>query len=120
MVARALAHLSRLLLLLAVTVSLTATGFAHKSPNAQDQALAFALATGAGADDLCGDMPGGSPRAGHCIACQITGSANLPPLTRLLIDADLAFVASVITSRETRALARVLDPGHSPQGPPTA
>ncbi len=120
MVARALPFLSRLLLLLAVTVSLTATGFAHKLPDAQDQALAFALATGAGPDDLCGDMPGSSLHGGSCLACQIAASADLPPLTRLLIDADLAFVASVIAPRETRALARVLDPGHSPQGPPAA
>jgi len=120
MIARTLTHLARLLLLLAVTVSLTATGFAHRMPDAQDQALAVALAAGAGLDDLCGDIPGGSLHGGSCAACQITGSADLPAPVRLLIDMELAFVAKVTAPREARALARVLDPGHSPQGPPAA
>lgn len=120
MVARAFQVLHRLLLLVAVTVSLTATGFAHRMPDAQDQALALALASGAGLDDLCGDAPDGSPRDTHCLACQIAGSADLPPAAATLIDLELALVASVIAPREARASARVLDPAHSPQGPPSA
>lgn len=120
MVVRAFHALHRLLLLVAVTVSLAATGLAHKMPDAQDQALAFALANGAGLDDLCGDRPDGSGRDAHCLACRITASADLPAPVALPIALDLAFVAAVTAPREARAPARVLDPGHSPQGPPAA
>ncbi|MFN6924465.1 MAG: hypothetical protein ACK4P8_02345 [Tabrizicola sp.] len=120
MVAKVFHVLHRLLLLVAVTVSLTATGFAHKMPDAQDQALAFALANGVTPDDFCGGAPDGSSRDAHCLACQITGSADLPPAATALIDLELALVACVAAAREARITARILDPAHSPQGPPSA
>ncbi len=125
MSAKVLHFLQRALLLVALTVALIATGFAHRMPTAQDVAqdgaLAFALANGADASDFCGGVAGGD-RAGalHCPACQITASADLPPHAGRLVAAELAFHAQVIAPRVILARRGVLDPAHTPQGPPVA
>jgi len=59
-------------------------------------------------------------RDGHCPACQISATPGLPTPAPTLIDLELAFVLQVIAPRESRALARILDPARSPQGPPAA
>ena len=120
MLAQVLIRLTRLALLVALAVSLTATGFAHRAPDAQDQTLALAYAMGAGVDDFCGDGPDGHPRGADCLACQITCSADLPPALQAPVAADLVLLASVIAPRESRALTPPRDPGHSPQAPPAA
>jgi hypothetical protein len=121
MLANALFALHRLILLVALSVALVVTGFAHRMPASQDAALAFALANGASPADFCGDGPEGSGAHGSgCPACQIAGSADLPPATGKLLDVGFAVLARVIAPRESRAQARVLDPAHRPQGPPVA
>jgi hypothetical protein len=121
MLMTAFSTLHRALLLLALTVALTATGFAHRMPQADDEALAYALANGITLADLCaGDLDGDGHRDPHCMACQIAGTADLPPATTGFIDLELAFVARVIAPRESRAIARILDPAHTPQAPPVA
>jgi hypothetical protein len=119
MLAHALIRFHRLALLVALTVALVATGFAHHIPKPQDQALAFALAAGADPADFCGDLDDGGTGS-HCPACQLIGAVDLPPASLSLIDLELALVAGVIAPRESRALARILDPARSPQGPPVA
>lgn len=109
----------RLAITLALAVALIATGFAHRVPAPQDPALAFALANGATLADFCGDDPGTGAHGVDCLACQITGSA-VPPAPGPLVALELAFHAKVTAPRKTRALARILDPGHGPQGPPAA
>lgn len=47
--------LRRMALLVLVTVALVATGFAHRMPTPDSQALEIALANGLTAADLCGD-----------------------------------------------------------------
>jgi hypothetical protein len=121
MLVSALTSLHRALLLVALTVALTATAFAHRMPAADDEALAFAIANGVTLADLCaGDLDGDRQRDVHCMACQIAGSADLPPATPGLIDLELAFVAQLVAPRESRAVVAVLDPAHTPQGPPAA
>ena len=116
-----LARLHRLALLVALAVSLTATGFAHRAPSAQDQALVTALAMGAGVADFCGDMPKGHAKAGtDCLACQITGSADLPPFAAAPLPAGLVLLAALAPPAEAPAGPGPRDPGHSPQGPPAA
>jgi hypothetical protein len=118
MLVQAILSLHRTVLFAVLTVALVATGFAHHMPSAQDEALAFALANGA---DFCGDDPaGGGPRDAACKACQIAGSADVPPLAKSRIDLELAYGASVIFPREGRATGRVHDPANRPQGPPLA
>ena len=113
--------LHRVALLVALTVALVATGFAHRMPDVQDEALAFALQNGASPSDFCGENPLRSAHGGaECQACQIIGTADLPPLTGAQIDLELAFHAEVIAPREARALVRPTDPAHPPQGPPVA
>ena len=118
----AILRLHRAALLALVTLALVATGFAHRMPSAQDEGmLAFVLATGASLADICGDDPGGDTLGKvDCLACQITGAADLPPAALSLIDLNLAFHAAVIAPRETVALARAQGPAHRPQGPPVA
>jgi hypothetical protein len=121
MLVSAIFSLHRALLLIALTVALAATGFAHRMTAADDEALAFALANGATLADLCaGDLDGDGHRDPHCLACQIAGTADLPPATPGLIDLELDYVAQVVAPRESRAIARVLDPAHTPQAPPVA
>ncbi len=121
MLAHALMSLHRAVLLVVLAVALTATGFAHRMPSDQDAALAFALANGAGAADFCGDGPDGARSgSGHCAACQVAASADLPPLAGVVIDLELAFQADVIAPRDRLASRTIRDPGHSPQGPPVA
>lgn len=116
----AILRLHRAALFALVTLALVATGFAHRTPAPQDEALAFMLASGASLADICGDLPGDSHASADCLACQITGSADLPPSGQSLIDLDLAFHVAVILPREARAMARAQGPAHRPQGPPVA
>ena len=104
-----------------VTVALVATGFAHRMPSPDNRAMELALANGLTAADLCGDTSPGQPHADpHCLACQIAGAADLPPDLSGLQDLDLVFLATIAAPRESRLVARVLDPANSPQGPPAA
>ena len=113
--------LHRAALLATLTVALAATGFAHRMPTAEDEALAFALQNGVSLDDFCGVDPIKAAHGGtDCQACQISGAADLPPLTGPQIDLELAFHAEVIAPSEVRALAHATDPAHRPQGPPVA
>ena len=113
--------LHRAVLLVALTVALVATGFAHRMPDLQDEALAFALQNGASASDFCGEDPFKAAHGGaECQACHIAGTADLPPLTGAQINLELAFHAEVVAPREARALSRPTDPAHPPQGPPVA
>jgi hypothetical protein len=121
MLAKAFTSLHRALLLLALTVALTATGFAHRMSPAEDATIAYAIANGVTLADLCaGDLNGDGHRDPHCMACQIAGSADLPPANPGLISLELAFVARVIAPRESRAVTAVLDLAHAPQAPPVA
>jgi hypothetical protein len=119
MLIRRLHHLHRAVILVAVTVALVATGFAHRMPSPQDEALAFLVANG-GVSDICGEVPGDGHAAPGCLACQISGTADVPPQAETLIDLEFAFQAEVIAPRESRALSRLFDPAHRPQGPPVA
>jgi hypothetical protein len=119
MLIRRLHHLHRGLILAALTIALVATGFAHRMPTQQDDALAFVIANG-GLSDICGEVPGDSHATADCLACQISGTADVPHQAQTLIDLELAFEAAVITPRESRALSRVFDPANRPQGPPVA
>lgn len=121
MFGKAIIPLQRALLLLALTVALVATGFAHRLPSAADQSLAVVLANGATLDDLCADGGAGDQHQGPgCLACQIAGAADLPPASGGLHKLELVFLAAVIAPRESRAFSRVLNLSHAPQGPPTA
>lgn len=112
----------RVALLAALTVALVGTGFAHRIAAPQDEAaLVFALVNGVSLADICGDDLKGSSHAGaDCQACQIVGAADLPSLTGAKVDLELAFHAAVVAPLESRAILRLPDPAHRPQGPPVA
>ena len=121
MLVKPLLSLHRVVLFAALTLALVATGFAHRMPGAQDEAVAYAVANGLSLADLCGgDFGDAGAHAPPCLACQIAGSADLPPASGHLIRLELAFHARIIAPRESRAVAAVLDPAHTPQGPPVA
>jgi hypothetical protein len=112
--------LHRAVLLAVLTVALVATGFAHRLQSGQEEALAFALQNGISLSDICGDLGKATHSGVDCQACQISGTAALPPLTGAQVDLELAFHAEVIAPRAERALALAVDPAHRPQGPPVA
>lgn len=107
----------RLALLAVLSVSLTASAYGHRAPDSGDAALAFVTANGG---ELCGDGPEGHPPGVQCLACQIVTALDLPPPAAL--PQRLVPVALVLPAprQDPRAMARVRDPGHSPQGPPAA
>jgi hypothetical protein len=115
-------RMRQLWLVVVLAVSLVASSFAHQMPGPQDSVVAELLAAGATLSDLCADgqQPQDGPHGPNCLACQIVGTADLPSGHLVLIDVELAFVARVVAPRESRALARELDPARSPQGPPAA
>ena len=122
MMARLVLSFHRVALLAALTVALVGTGFAHRIAAPQDEAaLAFAMANGLSLADICGDDLKGSSHAGtDCQACQIVGAADLPSLTGAEVELELAFHAAVVAPLESRAIARLPDLAHRPQGPPVA
>jgi hypothetical protein len=121
MLVRLVHTLHRVVLLAALTVALVGTGFAHRIAIPQDDALAFALANGVSLADICGDdLEGGTHAGTDCQACQITAAADLPPLTGVQVDLELAFQAAVVAPLEVRAALHEVDPAHRPQGPPVA
>lgn len=121
MLGKAIKNVHRALLLIALTVALVATGFAHRTPAVSDQMLAIALANGATLEDICAEGNPGQRHSGpSCLACQIAASADLPPACGALQKQQLVFLARITAPRESRIIPRVLDPAHAPQGPPTA
>jgi hypothetical protein len=114
--------LHRSVLVAVIAVALVATGFGHRMTTAADEAaLAYAVQNGINLSDLCAGDPGDAAHPGmDCQACQITGSANLPPLTGVRIDVELAFHSAVVAPLEVKGAAHILDRAHRPQGPPVA
>lgn len=112
--------LHRVALLVALTVALAATGFAHRMASIDEEALAFAAQNGISPGDLCGGSDTTAHPGADCLACQITGAVDLPPLTGARIDLELAFHAEIVAPREIIAFAHETDPAHPPQGPPVA
>ncbi len=118
MLVRMLLLVQRLALLVALAVSLTATAYAHRAPSPQDAALAFILANGG---EICGqDGHGGHMPRSDCAACQIAAALQLPVPSGLPLRLVLPIPAPMLAAPVPRAAARVLDPGHGPQGPPLA
>lgn len=114
-------QLHRMVLLAVLTLSLVATGFAHRLPGAEEQTAAAMLAAGATPSDICGEFaPSNGHANGRCEACQIAGGADIPPRVAAVFPAAMALVAEVTAPRESRHATRVLDPVRTPQGPPVA
>ncbi len=122
MLADILIRVHRLALLVILTVALIATGFGHRMPSDQTDALVLALENGATLADFCGGEPGagGGTTDTHCLACQIATNADLPPATGVLIDLDLTTHAKVVAPQQSCAGTRVLDLAHTPRAPPSA
>lgn len=118
---RLLFNLHRAVLVAVIAFALVATGFGHRMPTpADEQALAYAAQTGISLADLCGGDLGKAHPGTDCLACQIAGSAHLPPLSGVRIEVELAFQAAVVAPQEVIGAARTSDPAHRPQGPPVA
>lgn len=118
---RALANLRYVAILVTMTLSLVATGFAHRVPTASDSLLQSYLLAGGDLTELCADANGdGIPDHGDCPVCHIAATADLPDAGMTVLDADLAFVAKVVAPRESRALRAVLDPARGLRAPPLA
>jgi hypothetical protein len=108
-------------MLLALTIALVGTGFAHRISPVEDQRLAFVLATGAVVADLCDDAtPGGGHLGPSCLACQIAGGADLPPVLGTLTRLDLNPVARIVVTVDSDTVPRRPDHSHVPQAPPVA
>ncbi|MFO1201648.1 MAG: hypothetical protein U1E58_03325 [Tabrizicola sp.] len=111
----------RMALLAVLTLSLVATGWAHRAPEVPDEALAFMAATGATVADFCGDVGQDGRHADPlCQACQISGGADLPVLANLPQPLVVPAEVDSRSPRENRTVARVLDLSRAPQGPPVA
>ena len=110
----------RMALLALVTLALVATGWAHRMPDASDEALAFLTVTGATTADFCGDVGGSAHADPLCQACQIAGGLDLPPLAGAVVPLDLRIAKAALRPDHGVVVARALDLSHAPQGPPVA
>lgn len=107
--------------MVALTLALVATGFAHRLPSSDQLALQSYVLAGGNLGDLCGDADGdGLPDRSDCPACHIAGAMDLPAPVTTIRDADLVFVAEVVAPRESRAIRAVLDPARGLRAPPRA
>lgn len=114
-------RLHRIALLIALTIALVGTGFAHRLSLQDDELLAFVLATGATAADICDDAtPGDDHRGPSCLACQIAGGADLPPIAGSELPMQLRLVAKVAAPRQAPWTGRSLYLAYAPQAPPFA
>lgn len=111
-------ELRRIVLLAVLVLSLVATGFAHRMPDADEDTIAAMAAAGASLADLCGELGQSRHADPLCQACQIAGGADLPPEPGRLEPARLVLVAAIAAPRESRRIPRVLDLSRTPQGPP--
>lgn len=111
----------RLLVLVALTVALAATAFAHRMPNAGDAALEAYVLAGGSLADLCGDADGdGLPDHSDCPVCHLTATAPPAGGGLVLQDAGLILIARIEAPRESRAVRAVLDPARGLRAPPLA
>ena len=114
-------YLSRLLILVAFTLSVLAMGVAHRIPSPDDLAAESFVLAGGDLAEICGDAGTDGTHAGRdCPACQLVGSIDAVPVTVALREADLVLVAKVVAPRESRAVRVVLDLSHGLRAPPLA
>lgn len=114
-------QLHRMVLLAVLTLSLVATGFAHRAPGADDMAAAQMAVVGASTGDICGELGQARRHAGSlCQACQIVGGADLLLSSGAVLKADLVLLPATPAPRQNRRTARVLDLAQPPQAPPLA
>lgn len=114
------AFLSGLAVVLALTLALVATGFAHHTPTADDAAKTAFLLAGGTAADLCDDMGDDLGGSGDCPVCHLTATAVLPAADLPLLQAALEFERVVVAPRENRAARMVRDPARGMRAPPSA
>lgn len=119
MVRRASPLLYQVALVIAISVALAASAFAHRMPAVDDQASSLLWMTGVTSADICGDTTEGAVRD-VCLACVIAATADLPPRQTLPLSLNLAGAATVLLPDLPQPVARVLDLAHAPQGPPRA
>ncbi len=114
-------QLYRMVLLAALTLSLVATGFAHRATGSEDLVAAQMAVAGVASDDICGELGQTGRHADSlCEACQLEAGADLPLSAGPLRKADLVLLAATPAPRENRRVPRVLDLSHTPQAPPLA
>jgi hypothetical protein len=106
-----------LTLFLALTMGLV--GFAHRAPSLSDEAVAAYALQGVALADLCGEDGKAMADGGGCPACHVAAGITLPSPLRLLRQAELRLVATVIAPRESRALRIALNPAHGSRAPPS-
>jgi hypothetical protein len=118
---RLLVNLHRSAVVAAIAIALCATGFAHRLPSVQDTALVAALEVWGSSGDFCGtDSSGRAHHPDVCLACQVIGSALLPPLADAALSWVPPMLVKVSAPRENRSVVRVLDVSRASQGPPAA
>jgi hypothetical protein len=125
------ASLSRIVLIVALTLGLGASGMGHgpghHAPGDQgltqqaDPGILAYVQAGGSLDDLCADPEGNAPaRQGDCPLCHVPGQGAPQGPDGALRPAALVVIATVRAPRESRAARMVLDPAHGLRAPPLA
>ena len=117
---RLIIGLSRLAALCLLTLALVTTGFAHRAPSEQDNALQSAWAMAGGNwSGICGEATGDGQRTHvKCPACQITVGADLPPAPAGVQKAAPRLLAMLAVPVSATPVRPVLDPAHGSRAPP--
>lgn len=119
---RLILDLRRMAALCLLTLALLATGFAHRAPSAQDDALQSAWAlSGGNWSGICGDATGDGQRTHvKCPACQLAGAAGLPPAPAAAHGVAPRLVAVLAAPAAEAPVRAVLDRAHGSRAPPLA
>lgn len=99
-------------------VALGGVGFGHRTAPAIDADLLAFLDAGGTLADICDDTPGSAHAAVVCEACQISGSADVPPINRTRCDFGQTRVLAPALPRTFDVLNDPFDPAHRGRAPP--
>lgn len=111
----------RLTLLSLITLALMATGFAHRAPSGDEEALQAAwVMAGGNWDGFCGDPGMGATPHVKCPACQLTDAAGPPSAPNLPQDAQLRLMATLPASPVSAPPQPIFGPALGPRAPPFA
>jgi hypothetical protein len=121
MICRLRTFLAGLALLFMLVASALASGAGHRMLSADSLALEAFVEAGGTLADICDDTGGdhGSGLTG-CLACHISGFADVPAPDPVPRAAGLVVTAAVTAPQESRALRPVFDFAHAMRAPPLA
>ncbi|WP_156788494.1 hypothetical protein [Roseobacter sp. CCS2] len=111
--------LTRLLVVFAVAVAMTGSGFAHRvAPADMDESLLAYVAAGGTLDDLCGQGGVGAGGGETCDACRLVDGAAVPTSHATVLSEIDATVVDAPVVASVAPIGQVANPACPVRAPP--